>query len=320
LKPALALAFGLALAGPALARDPQLAFPLDCTLGSDCFVQNYVDEDPGPGAADFTCGPLTNDGHDGTDIALISAAQMRAGVQVHPALPGTVRAVRDGMEDIAQSAPDAPDVKGRECGNGVVIASGAYETQYCHMKKGSIAVKPGDRVRLTTVLGEVGLSGLTEFAHLHFALRVQGKTVDPFHPENFGYCNAQPGPGWWSTPLAYRPGGLVNIGFGTGVPTLAAIMDGLPPLAEMPADAPAIVLWAQLFGGRAGDEVHFIITGPAGAILDKSQRLDRTQARLFRAMGLRVSPALPPGDYLGRVTLSRDGVELERQETGLKVD
>ena len=66
----------MALAPPAGAFD--LAFPADCTLGQDCYIQQYHDHDPGPEATDYTCGPLSYDGHDGTDIALPTRAAMAA--------------------------------------------------------------------------------------------------------------------------------------------------------------------------------------------------------------------------------------------------
>jgi hypothetical protein len=82
-----------------------LSWPVDCTLGDTCFIQNYVDRDPGPDDTDFTCGPLTYDGHDGTDIALNSDAAMTAGVPVLAAAAGTVRGIRDSMPDIAFLTP-----------------------------------------------------------------------------------------------------------------------------------------------------------------------------------------------------------------------
>ena len=64
----------LALALPAGAFD--FGFPVACTLGVDCHVQNYFDRDPGAGTADIGCGNLTYDGHDGTDFALPTLAAM----------------------------------------------------------------------------------------------------------------------------------------------------------------------------------------------------------------------------------------------------
>ncbi len=80
----------MALAPPAGAFD--LAFPAGCTLGQDCYIQQYHDHDPGPEATDYTCGPLSYDGHDGTDIALPTRAAMAAGVAVLAAPPAWSRA------------------------------------------------------------------------------------------------------------------------------------------------------------------------------------------------------------------------------------
>jgi D-3-phosphoglycerate dehydrogenase len=49
------------------------------------------------------------------------------------------------------------EIAGRECGNGVVIAhEDGWETQYCHMRRGSVAVQPGERVARGQTLGLVG--------------------------------------------------------------------------------------------------------------------------------------------------------------------
>ena len=48
--------------GPAMSRAqdaPRLAFPVACVLGETCYIQQYMDRDPGPGARDFTCGGTT---------------------------------------------------------------------------------------------------------------------------------------------------------------------------------------------------------------------------------------------------------------------
>ena len=100
-----ALFLCLPLTAPMALAEPRLALPLDCTLGETCFIQNYVDADGGPGAADFTCGGLSYDGHKGTDFALLSHSAAQAGVNVLAAAPGVVRAVRDGVADHWRDAP-----------------------------------------------------------------------------------------------------------------------------------------------------------------------------------------------------------------------
>ncbi len=106
------------------------------------------------------------------------------GVDVLAAAPGRVLRMRDGVPDISARDRRAPAVEGTECGNGLIVAhGGGWETQYCHLAKGSIAVQPGEMVGAGQRLGRVGMSGLAEFPHLHFTLRRNGKIVDPFAPQ-----------------------------------------------------------------------------------------------------------------------------------------
>lgn len=100
----------LLTAAPAMAFD--LGFPMDCTLGDTCFIQQYADRDPGPSAQDFSCGPLVYDGHEGTDFALPDMAAMDAGVTVRAAAAGIVKGARDGMPDILIGDPKAPRLTG----------------------------------------------------------------------------------------------------------------------------------------------------------------------------------------------------------------
>ncbi|MCH8001578.1 MAG: M23 family metallopeptidase, partial [Proteobacteria bacterium] len=169
---------------------PQLELPVDCQIGAACVVQNYVDQDPGPGARDHTCGPLSYDGHKGTDIRVAGRPEMAAGVAVLAAAPGVVRALRDGEADRAasQAGPDA--------GNAVVLDHGSgWESQYSHLRQGSVAVVTGQRVAAGTRLGLIGWSGRAEFPHVEFALRHRGRAIDPFTgaPAGGG-CGREPAP------------------------------------------------------------------------------------------------------------------------------
>jgi murein DD-endopeptidase MepM/ murein hydrolase activator NlpD len=301
-------AFGAGSAFPAWALD--LALPVDCTLGETCYIQQYFDHDPSTAWGDFTCGTLAYDGHDGTDFALPTRAAMAGGVAVLAAAPGTVAGIRDGVEDFA------PKVAGKECGNGVVVDhGGGWQTQYCHMRMGSVRVNVGDGVDTGTPLGLIGQSGMAEFPHMHLAVRKDGVEVDPFAPRATNICDVASSDtardDLWLPDVTYRAGGIIGAGFANQVPEFEAIKSGLDSPAALPATSPALVLWVYLFGARAGDALVFDITGPEGRITAERLLLEKNQALLFRAVGRKMrGMGWPEGAYSGTARLMRGVQEL----------
>ena len=305
---------------PVAAQDlPQLAWPVACTLGETCYIQNLVDRDPGPGARDVTCESRTYDGHTGTDIALPTLADQAAGVDVFATLPGTVVALRDGMEDRLQPRDGTgPDIAGRECGNGVLLHhDGGWESQYCHMAQGSLTVAEGDTVAAGDPLGLVGLSGNTEFPHLHLVIRRDGEVIDPFDPDGSWACGEEPSPALWAAPLP--EGRLIGAGLSNGVPTFDAITAGevdLPPTRTTP-----LVLWAYFHGTRAGDVIRLAISDGTDVLFETDEIQESPLARGFRAGGRRAPEGgWPAGRYLGTALLLRNGAVLDRAETEVILD
>lgn len=307
----------LTSAATSAADVPFLAKPIDCTLGQTCFIQNYVDRAAGPDAQDFMCHGLTYDGHAGTDFALPSLAAMEDGVAVLAAAPGTVLARRDGEPDTGLAGATA----GKECGNGVVIGhGGGWQTQYCHLQQGTVAVIKGQRVATGTALGLVGLSGRTEFPHVHISLRRNGAVIDPFDTGESAVCGAD-GDTLWRDAPAYRPGGLIAAGFADRVPAYAAVKTGLPNRDRFAPDDAALVLWGYAFGGRKGDQLRLVITGPDGLFSDQTLTLEKAQAQFFRASGRKLHQQnRTPGVYRGQVTLIRDGQDISRQDVTAQLD
>ena len=164
-----AAVFGAVLVSgaPVLAQEgagqPELSLPLSCRPGRDCWLVNHVDVDPGPGVRDYACGKRSYDGHKGTDIAIRDLVALEKGVDVLASAAGVVKATRDGMRDIDVTVAGLESVKGRECGNGLVLDHGqGWETQYCHMRRGSVMVRKGDTVNRCRKLGLVGSSGRSQ--------------------------------------------------------------------------------------------------------------------------------------------------------------
>jgi hypothetical protein len=288
----------------AAAQAPALRLPLECTPGNDCWISNHVDLDDGPGARDYACGGFTYNGHSGTDIALRDLAAMQAGVTVVAAADGVVRGTRDGVEDVnvRRRVPEA--VAGTECGNGVrVDHGGGWQTQYCHLRRGSVAVKRGERVRAGQALGLVGLSGLTEYPHLHFSVRRGAAVIDPFRGEGAApECGAGERPLWDAATLGalgYAPGTIYNFGVAPRVPKAPEVRAGALRERSLPSDAPAIVVWAEVFRVSGGDTLRVSVQAPDGPVLFQHQESLKTpQARVFRAFGRKRGAGLwAPGTY-----------------------
>jgi len=254
------------------AAEFRLSLPVACEIGTVCTIQNYVDRDPGPGARDYTCGRLVYDGHKGTDFRLPDASWLRRNIAVLAAAPGTVAGIRNDLPDHLPGQYDPDRTKGRECGNGVLIDhGGGWHTQYCHMRQGSVQVHKGDQVYRQQPLGSIGLSGKTEFPHLHFGVRYLDEVVDPFLGVGAEEgCGVNGEPLWEPNLLAdlsYRASGILSSGFTDQVPTKNEVVSGQHRHKRLGRNAPNLVFWVMVFGVHTGDEEELQIITPDGRVL-----------------------------------------------------
>ncbi len=318
----LALVVAASFSRPATAAPSgfQLQKPIACTIGHDCFIQQYPDHDPGPAAKDYRCGIATYDGHDGTDFRIPDKAAQMRGVNVVAAGAGVVRAIRDGQPDFDAGAFDKARVEGVECGNGVLIEHGnGWQTQYCHMRQGSIRVKAGDRVEAGQPLGLVGQSGGAEFPHLHLTVRHDGKWLDPFAD---GAACGQ-GQSLWRAEdraeLVYRDGDVLNAGFAAGPVTMDDIERG--GIAQPARGSAALVVYIRALHLHAGDIQRITIKGPDGQTLADSAAPaldhDKAQSMVF-AGKKRAGPGWPAGTYTATYTVIRSGRTVLSKTLSLK--
>ncbi|NQV81149.1 MAG: M23 family metallopeptidase [Alphaproteobacteria bacterium] len=241
---------------------------------------------------------------------------MRQGVAVIAAVDGVVAGIRDGMEDTGILEADASSVRGRECGNGVVLRHpNGWTTQYCHMRKGSIGVTKGQEIKRGDRLGDIGLSGLTQFPHVHFEVRNGKKRVDPFVGfEATGKCGSIGKPLFEAAFLEKSPyveTGLLNAGFTSRPPKGSEVLSGEHANTALPVDAAALIYWVELFGTQPGDRDKFTIFAPDGSVLVSQTRpaLQDFSARHLAFTGRRQPPAgWAPGEYRGVFELLREEV------------
>lgn len=316
-------AFWLMAPGPLRAADappPKLDFPLPCTPGKTCWIVHYPDLDPTMGIRDYYCGMATYNGvggsykgHKGTDIAIRDESLMRRGFPVLAAAGGVVKGLRDGMRDISlDRLKNRKEISKRECGNGVLIRhKGGWETQYCHMRKGSITVRKGQAVKRGQRLGLVGLSGATSFPHLHIEIRHRGVFVDPFAgPDRVKKCGIGRNTLWKQSvldKLPYRPTAIYMAGFAAQNAKDTAARKGLYQDKVLPREAPTLSLWGDIFWVNKGDRIQVRIVGPDGKeILNKSAIFPKTRVRSFVAAAKKRKTLFwPQGTYRGEIILTR---------------
>lgn len=306
----------------------ELRLPADCKLGEDCFLQQFPDMRKGDGAVDPYCGVATYEDHDGVDLRILSMKDIERGVPVVAVADGDVLRGRDGMADrlIATDA-ERKAIEPQACGNGVVMShADGVETQYCHLRKGSIVVKPGQKLKAGDKIGEIGASGLVQFPHVHLTVRVRGKEVDPLTGNEVGTtCIVDPSdarPLFASSIIAaIKPDQPTLLGFGLSGKVLdydTLAVRGIPDTAK-PGD-PARIAWAWLANMRPGDRLKILLAGPDGKLIADSTTdpLDRSKAVYFSYAGKKGSPV--PGIYKMEVTVIRRGASLVSQSSDITVE
>jgi hypothetical protein len=289
----------VASASAAQAAPPSLSLPIACVIGQTCEVQSYMDDDPGPAAKDYMCGTRAYPVHDGVDFRIPSMAALRAGVPVLAAAPGTVWRVRDGADDVNVRTlpPGAVDRSG--CGNAVILNhEDGWRTTYCHMRKGSVRVKPGDVLKAGDPIGLVGLSGNTEFPHVHISVNRGATLIDPFaYGAPAGACGG--GKGLWSpaaaAALVYKPRLVFPAGFTADAGDVAKQIDeGV--FAAPAVRGASLVAFVRAIGLKQGDVEQLTIAGPDGKPFAQSEAkpVPRDQAQRLLYVGRRT---MPPGGW-----------------------
>lgn len=220
------------------------------SAGTDWRITNFADLDPRPGIVrDYRGGQFTYDtdafNHDAIDLDPGTFSATDAGVAIYAAADGVVTAISDGAFDrITGFTTPAPPA------NYVIIDMGnGWQTKYWHLRRDSVSVSTGDRIKAGDFLGWMGSSGFTTGPHVHFELTYNNHPVETMlDPSTF-----------WVTPPAYPSDyrHVLQSGFSSQTPTSSE-------WAEQPQDIRRF---------RQGNVVHFWVI--AGAVMPGDRRTIR---------------------------------------------
>jgi hypothetical protein len=304
----------------ARAKAQEFGLPLDCAAaGIECRIQQYVDMDTGAAARDPYCSSATYEGHDGTDIRVLSMRDVAKGVPVIAMSDGKVLRGRDGEPDrLVRSDADRTSIANKECGNGLLVDHGTHQVQYCHLRQGSLAVNPGDTITKGQKLGEVGASGLAQFPHVHVTVRQNDAVVDPMtgtapSPSPSCTISGDNANSLWSAAardsLKAMAAPLLDAGIAGEVPQHETLsQDGAPPPAKL-SDS-ATVGWAWFANLQKGDQVKLTLTAPDGSVYSEnvSEQLDRNKADYSAFAGRKRPPTA--GEWTLNIVLLRGGTSI----------
>src|SRR5207247_7085391 len=105
---------------------------------------------------------------------IVGVREQASGVPVFAVVDGTVVEAHDGEPD-----NQVTNLVGRPANYVVLSHTGGYQTEYHHLKRGSVAVSVGQTVAGGTQLGLTGSSGNSSWPHLHFQSRLNSTTFEP---------------------------------------------------------------------------------------------------------------------------------------------
>lgn len=243
-----------------------LSFPVNCELGKTCFIA--LDKN-------------TNS----TDVILNTEQEMQKGVNVLAAADGKViKVVNEYSDDKADESSSSDP-----CGNEVVIQhDSGWITQYCHLKKNSIAVTPNQEVKNKQILAQIGESGVTSGPKLSFMVLENGTVKDPFQAK------------LWKQKIAYQPYGVIDMGVTNQPTTLQITSESAPKQQQFTIQDKQVVAWVRVYGVQKGDQQRFTFYMPNGNVYSNPQTttISGTYPQWFSTASFAIGHAIPP-QYFG---------------------
>lgn len=177
----------------------RLARPFRC----DGCISNYFYYDHNASSAvdDWNCGGSTYNGHHASDFSLSGGvASIATGYPVRAAADGVVLFAVDGFPDRCRIGSTSECASGTSCtydtANYVAIEHSGRTTRYVHLRRGSVRVARREHVTCGQVIGEIGSSGCSSNAHLHFEVRPLSDSFSAAYDPFLGGCSPRTSSAW----------------------------------------------------------------------------------------------------------------------------
>jgi len=157
---------------PVIVTAPAASNPF--TRTADTFTNNPLSPIQWP----FTTGVPISDGFGYRSAPCGSCSTNHKGLDMNPGEGTPIQVVADGVVSVAQASDNG--------GLGVyveiehVIDGQQITSVYAHMLEGSLQLSKGQTVTVGQIVGQVGNTGTSTGAHLHFEIHADGTPVDPF--------------------------------------------------------------------------------------------------------------------------------------------
>lgn len=301
----------------------QLQWPLSCSVGQDCFIQAYPDVLAGADserAMDYRCGSRTSPGLKATQIVFKDWNTGLADQGVYPVAAGkVVTVVSDFIDGEMQAANKA-------CGNQVMVDHGGWESTYCHLRQGSIAVKPGQDITPRDMLGYVGQSGAVVEPMLALVVSQRGVAYDPFSGHSIEArlaCSANADTDNWSDEVNYLEAAIVSAGFAPRVVNHLEVKANAELSARgLTHKSPYLVGWTRVQHIKAGDVEDFELVAPDGTVVEKRhQTLPGDSADYLSFVFVKADKAgLKAGEWNSHYQLSRGGRIIVQKNNSIQLD
>lgn len=193
---------------------------------------------------------MSYDGHQGADAGVLMWDEMAVGVPVYAAVDGTVVIAHDGFNDMNVC-------NGADDGNYIIIDNGGgWQTWYFHLRKGSVAVAPGQIVAAGQQIGFMGSSGYSCGPHLHFQTMFNGNVVEPFS----GACN--PAASMWAAQPPVNALSVGDMAFLQNPPSFYLPVQTIPRDGEILMTGVGAIFWARLLNLPANSTFHLRYYAP----------------------------------------------------------